>query len=521
MQTIRAKGLCAAFSLALLIFLASAADAANWIDSADVSWYDEGKAKFDLTTGEQLAGLAKLVNDGNTFQDKTVRLDADLSLVERDWTPIGVWVDSAGRMMFRGTFDGQGHLIRIKFPLFGNIGAVGGGNNVGTVLNVNLSGDVSYVSNRKGHEMIGVLAREACGTIKNCSFTGFVNIEKTGGRVTLGGLIGSYAPSNKGMGELSDCRVRARMAVRGKNCHTEMGGIVATCGGTVRNCVFEGELSVDIPLLDPNKPRSFALGGIVKGGTVSIKDCRSRFSVSLGENRFDTLTMGGIKGGSYDGSLENCLAEWTVSEDCWVNDESSIGGIAGRAYKVTNCVFDGSLAVGSSPQIALGGIVCNKSERIAGDGFTADIQAYMRRQHNIKIGERTAEDIKIAVGAALADLENPPTDFIAHGPDLMSALPIEVPVSYQEIAHCLEKSLSKIETAIISVLEQTPPELYADIVKSGIYLAGGGALLRGLDKRLSDKIKIPFIVAEDPLHAVARGTGIALKNVENCAFLMR
>ena len=157
--------------------------------------------------------------------------------------------------------------------------------------------------------------------------------------------------------------------------------------------------------------------------------------------------------------------------------------------------------------IALGGIVYNKSERIAGDGFTADIQAYMRRQHNIKIGERTAEDIKIAVGAALADL--------------MSALPIEVPVSYQEIAHCLEKSLSKIETAIISVLEQTPPELYADIVKSGIYLAGGGALLRGLDKRLSDKIKIPFIVAEDPLHAVARGTGIALKNVENCAFLMR
>ena len=145
----------------------------------------------------------------------------------------------------------------------------------------------------------------------------------------------------------------------------------------------------------------------------------------------------------------------------------------------------------------------------------------MRRQHNIKIGERTAEDIKIAVGAALADLENPPADFIAHGPDLMSALPIEVPVSYQEIAHCLEKSLSKIETAIISVLEQTPPELYADIVKSGIYLAGGGALLRGLDKRLSDKIKIPFIVAEDPLHAVARGTGIALKNVENCAFLMR
>ena len=171
--------------------------------------------------------------------------------------------------------------------------------------------------------------------------------------------------------------------------------------------------------------------------------------------------------------------------------------------------------------ISLGGIVCNKSERIAGDTFTADIQAYMRQQHNIKIGERTAEDIKITVGAALADLDNPPEDYLVHGPNLMTSLPIEVPVNYQEIAHCLEKSLSKIETAVLNVLEMTPPELYADIVKGGIYLTGGGALLRGLDKRLSDKIKIPFIVAEDPLHAVARGTGIALKNVETCKFLMR
>ncbi len=171
--------------------------------------------------------------------------------------------------------------------------------------------------------------------------------------------------------------------------------------------------------------------------------------------------------------------------------------------------------------ISLGGIVCNKSERIAGDTFTADIQAYMRQTHNIKIGERTAEDIKITVGAALADLDNPPENYLVHGPNLMTSLPIEVPVNYQEIAHCLEKSLNKIEMAILNVLEMTPPELYADIVKSGIYLTGGGALLRGLDKRLSDKIKISFIVAEDPLHAVARGTGIALKNVESCKFLMR
>lgn len=170
--------------------------------------------------------------------------------------------------------------------------------------------------------------------------------------------------------------------------------------------------------------------------------------------------------------------------------------------------------------IALGGIVCNKSVRIAGDGFTADIQAYMRQQHNVKIGERTAEDIKINVGSALPDLDNPPADFIVRGPNLMTALPIEVPVSYQEIAYCLDKSLSKIESAIFNVLEQTPPELYADIVKKGIYLAGGGALLRGLDKRLTEKVNIPFHVAEDPLHAVARGTSIALKNL-SFPFLMR
>jgi rod shape-determining protein MreB len=188
---------------------------------------------------------------------------------------------------------------------------------------------------------------------------------------------------------------------------------------------------------------------------------------------------------------------------------------------------DGSMVVdigGGTTEIAvisLGGIVCNQSIRIAGDGFTADIQAYMRHQHNIKIGERTAEDIKLNVGSALPDLEEPPADYIVRGPNLMTAMPIEVPVSYQEISHCLDKSLSKVESAIISVLEQTPPELYADVVNRGIYLAGGGALLRGLDKRLTDKINIPFHVAEDPLHAVARGTGIALKNVDKFSFLIR
>ncbi|KPL16878.1 MAG: rod shape-determining protein MreB [Bacteroides sp. SM1_62] len=171
--------------------------------------------------------------------------------------------------------------------------------------------------------------------------------------------------------------------------------------------------------------------------------------------------------------------------------------------------------------IALGGIVCNESIRIAGDGFTADIQAYMRHQHNIKIGERTAEDVKINVGSSLPDLDDPPEDYTVRGPNLMTAMPIEIPISYQEIAHCLDKSISKIETSILAVLEQTPPELYADIVNRGIYMAGGGSLLRGLSKRFTEKINIPFHMAEDPLQAIARGTGIALKNVDKFSFLMR
>jgi len=180
--------------------------------------------------------------------------------------------------------------------------------------------------------------------------------------------------------------------------------------------------------------------------------------------------------------------------------------------------------VGGTTEIAvisLGGLVTNKSIRIAGDDLTADIMEYMRHQHNIKIGERTAEEIKINVGSALSQLDNPPADYLIQGPNQMTALPIEVPVSYQEISHCLEKSISKIETAILSALEQTPPELYADIVNRGIWLAGGGALLRGLSKRFTEKINIQFHVAEDPLRAVARGTGIALKNVNKFTFLIR
>ena len=171
--------------------------------------------------------------------------------------------------------------------------------------------------------------------------------------------------------------------------------------------------------------------------------------------------------------------------------------------------------------ISLGGIVSNKSIQIAGDDLTDDIMNHMKRAHNVKVGERTAELIKMSVGSALTELDNPPEDYIVHGPNQMTALPMEVPVSYQEICHCIEKSISKIEAAVLSALEDTPPELYSDIVRNGVYLAGGGALLRGLDKRLTSKIGIQFNVAEDPLLAVAKGTGVALRNRDKFSFLIR
>ncbi len=170
--------------------------------------------------------------------------------------------------------------------------------------------------------------------------------------------------------------------------------------------------------------------------------------------------------------------------------------------------------------IALSGIVCDQSIRIAGDEFTNDIVNYMKRQHNILIGERTAEKIKINVGSALPELDDPPEDYAVNGRDLMTGIPKQIIISYQEIAHSLDKSIAKVEESILKALETTPPELASDIYKIGLYLTGGGALLRGLDKRIAAKTKLDVHIADDPLRAVVKGTGIALKNTEKYSFLI-
>ena len=164
--------------------------------------------------------------------------------------------------------------------------------------------------------------------------------------------------------------------------------------------------------------------------------------------------------------------------------------------------------------IALSGIVCEKSIKVAGDVLTNDIVYYMRTKHNLSIGDRTAEKIKIDVGSCTEKLDTPPDDLRVQGRDLLTGKPKEKIISYIEVTKAVDKSIIRIEDSIMETLSQTPPELAADIYNTGIYLAGGGALLRGLDERLSKKTDLPVYIAEDPLQAVVRGTGICLKNIE-------
>ncbi|MDR2890135.1 MAG: rod shape-determining protein [Alistipes sp.] len=173
--------------------------------------------------------------------------------------------------------------------------------------------------------------------------------------------------------------------------------------------------------------------------------------------------------------------------------------------------------------ISLGGIVCSESINVAGDVLTEDIRNYMRQAHEIRIGERTAEEIKIAVGSAIKKLpeDEEPDNYVLTGPNIVTALPRTIELTYSEIAVALDRSLLKIDAAIMKVLESIPSELYSDIYRKGVYLAGGGALIRGLAQRFSNNCKIPFIVANDPLRSVARGTNKALENIGKFSFLTR
>lgn len=162
--------------------------------------------------------------------------------------------------------------------------------------------------------------------------------------------------------------------------------------------------------------------------------------------------------------------------------------------------------------ISLSGVVCSKNLKIAGDLLNTNIVNYMKDEFKLLIGERTAENIKIAIGGVL---EGNPMEAEVRGRDLVTGLPRQVIVTDSDIREAIMPSVFSLVDGIKEVLETTPPELLSDIIHRGLILSGGGALLRGLDVMLQNVLKIPIYVAEDPLTAVARGTGIILDDFES------
>ena len=162
--------------------------------------------------------------------------------------------------------------------------------------------------------------------------------------------------------------------------------------------------------------------------------------------------------------------------------------------------------------ISLGGIVHSKNLRIAGDKFNADIVAHVRAEFKMLIGEKTAEHAKIAIGSLLS---GPTTlEAVVRGRDLITGLPREVVLTDADVREALSQSIDTVVESIREVLETAPPEILGDIMRSGIHLTGGGALLRGLSELLSEWLKVPVHIAPDPLTAVARGAGVVLESVE-------
>lgn len=162
--------------------------------------------------------------------------------------------------------------------------------------------------------------------------------------------------------------------------------------------------------------------------------------------------------------------------------------------------------------ISLGGIVRSKNLRIAGDKLNQDIIAYVRSEFKILIGEKTAENVKIAIGSVVEGGEH--MEALVRGRDLITGLPREILLSDSDIREAISQSIDTLVEAVREVLETTPPEILSDIMHSGIVLVGGGALLKGLDQLLSQWLKVPVLVADDPLTAAARGTGVILENLE-------
>ncbi|OHB12449.1 MAG: rod shape-determining protein [Candidatus Zambryskibacteria bacterium RIFCSPLOWO2_12_FULL_39_16] len=177
-----------------------------------------------------------------------------------------------------------------------------------------------------------------------------------------------------------------------------------------------------------------------------------------------------------------------------------------------NMVIDIGGGTADIAVISLGGVVASKNVRVAGDKLNTDISSYIRNEFKIVIGEKTAEEIKVTVTSLLLGKVSLETQ--ARGRDLITGLPREVVVTDSDIRDAISHSIERLVESTKEVLEITPPEILSDIMHRGIYLAGGGALIKGFAEVLSEEIKMPVYIADDPLTCVVRGTGIILENIE-------
>lgn len=164
--------------------------------------------------------------------------------------------------------------------------------------------------------------------------------------------------------------------------------------------------------------------------------------------------------------------------------------------------------------LSMGDVVTASSIKVAGDKFDTAIMKYIKNKYKLLIGERTAEDIKIEIGTVLAEQHN---EMDIRGRDMITGLPQTVTIYSNEVREALWEPISSIVASAKSVLERTPPELSADIIDRGVILTGGGALMHGLDNLLSEELKVPVLIAEDPMHCVVKGTGMMLENLDKVA----
>lgn len=203
------------------------------------------------------------------------------------------------------------------------------------------------------------------------------------------------------------------------------------------------------------------------------------------------------------------------AREAYLIDEPMAAAIGARlpvTEAAGNMVVDIGGGTSEIAVISLGGVVISRSLRVAGDEMNEDIIRYCRDEFNLMVGEKTAEDVKIAIGSAYFLKE--PMSAPVRGRDLISGLPKEVTVSDEQIRQALSRSIRIIVNNIRTVIEETPPELLSDVMQKGIILAGGGSLIRGLDKLIANQTEMPVRMMEDPLTAVVRGTGIVLEDLE-------